>query len=156
VMPNFHLSTKEAQALAMLVLSWRREPVPASFLSGAPRTEAQTAEEKDAEARMRTGPGAWFVKTGCFVCHSISVYGVKSPAQIGPDLSVAVEDVQARFGRTIDDFIAAPTGTMAVVLSRQIVLTPEEKKVAVQKLRDAFAEHLRQKAAGNGPAEAGH
>jgi len=48
VMPNFHLSTKEAQALAMLVLSWRREPVPASFLSGAPRTEAQTPEEKDA------------------------------------------------------------------------------------------------------------
>ena len=156
VMPNFHLSTKEAQALAMLVLSWRREPVPASFLSGAPRTEAQTAEEKDAEARMRTGPGAWFVKTGCFVCHSISVYGVKSPAQIGPDLSVAVEDVQARFGRTIDDFIAAPTGTMAVVLSRQIVLSPEEKKVAVQKLRDAFAEHLRQKATDNGPAQAGH
>jgi cbb3-type cytochrome oxidase cytochrome c subunit len=156
VMPNFHLSTKEAQALAMLVLSWRREPVPASFLSGAPRTEPQTPEEKDAEARMRTGPGAWFVKTGCFVCHSISVYGVKSPAQIGPDLSVAVEDVQARFGRTIDDFIAAPTGTMAVVLSRQIVLTPEEKKVAVQKLRDAFAEHLRQKAADNGPAKAGH
>ena len=156
VMPNFHLSTKEAQALAMLVLSWRREPVPASFLSGAPRTEAQTAEEKEAEARMRTGPGAWFVKTGCFVCHSISVYGVKSPAQIGPDLSVAVEDVQARFGRTIDDFIAAPTGTMAVVLSRQIVLTPDEKKVAVQKLRDAFAEHLRRKAADNGPAQTGH
>jgi cbb3-type cytochrome oxidase cytochrome c subunit len=156
VMPNFHLSTKEAQALAMLVLSWRREPVPASFLSGAPRTEPQTTEEKEAEARMRTGPGAWFVKTGCFVCHSISVYGVKSPAQIGPDLSVAVEDVQARFGRTIDDFIAAPTGTMAVVLSRQIVLSPEEKQVAVQKLRDAFAEHLRQKATDNGPAHAGH
>ena len=156
VMPNFHFSTKEAQALAMLVLSWRREPVPASFLSGAPRSEPQTAEEKEAEARMRTGPGAWFVKTGCFVCHSISAYGVKSPAQIGPDLSVAVEDVQARFGRTIDDFIAAPTGTMAVVLSRQIVLSPEEKKVAVQKLRDAFAEHLRQKDAANGPAKAGH
>ena len=105
---------------------------------------------------MRTGPGAWFVKTGCFVCHSISVYGVKSPAQIGPDLSVAVEDVQARFGRTIDDFIAAPTGTMSVVLSRQIVLSPDEKKVAVQKLREAFAEHLRQKDAAKGPAATGH
>ncbi|HXX29212.1 MAG TPA: c-type cytochrome [Myxococcaceae bacterium] len=156
VMPNFHFSTKEAQALATLILSWRREPVPASFLSGAPRTEPQTPEEKEAEAKMRTGPGAWFVKTGCFVCHSISVYGVKSPAQIGPDLSVAVEDVQARFGRTIDDFIAAPTGTMSVVLSRQIILSPEEKQVAVQKLREAFAEHQRQKSAGTSTAKADH
>jgi hypothetical protein len=30
---------------------------------------------------------------------------------------------------------------MQVVLSRQIVLTPDEKKVAVGKLREAFAEH---------------
>ena len=57
---------------------------------------------------MKTGPGAWFVKTGCFVCHSISALGVKSPAQIGPDLSTAVEDVQSRFGRTLDDFLANP------------------------------------------------
>jgi hypothetical protein len=92
---------------------------------------------------MREGPGAWFVKTGCFVCHSISVYGVKSPAQIGPDLSTAVEDVQTRFGRTLDDFIDQPTGTMQVVLSRQIVLSPDEKAVAVTKLREAFAEHQR-------------
>jgi mono/diheme cytochrome c family protein len=148
VMPNFNLSTKEAQALAMLVLSWRRSPVPASFLAGAPRTDPQTAEEVEAERLMATGPGAWFVKTGCFVCHSISALGVKSPAQIGPDLSIAVEDVQARFGRTIDDFLKAPTGTMAVVLSRQIVLSPEEKAVAVQKLREAFAEYQKQKAAG--------
>ena len=73
---------------------------------------------------MKTGPGAWFVKTGCFVCHSISALGVKSPAQIGPDLSTAVEDVQTRFGRTVDDFLREPTGTMSVVLSRQIILTP--------------------------------
>jgi hypothetical protein len=146
-MPNFNFTTKEAQALAMLVLSWRRSPVPASYLPGAPRTDPQTPQEKEEEQRMATGPGAWFVKTGCFVCHNVSSLGVKSPAQIGPDLSIAVEDVQSRFGRTLDDFLAAPTGTMSVVLSRQIILTPEEKKVAVQKLREAFAEHEKQKAA---------
>ena len=94
---------------------------------------------------MQEGPGAWFVKTGCFVCHSISSLGVKSPAQIGPDLSTAVEDVQTRFGRTLDDFIAKPTGTMQVVLERQIVLSPEEKQVAIGKLREAFAEHQKLK-----------
>jgi hypothetical protein len=71
---------------------------------------------------------------------------VKSPAQIGPDLSTAVEDVQTRFGRTLDDFIREPTGTMQVVLSRQIVLSAEEKAVALGKLREAFAEHQKQKA----------
>jgi len=157
VMPNFQLTTKEAQALSMLVLSWRKEPVPAQFLAGAPRSDPQTSVEKQEEERMKTGPGAWFVKTGCFVCHSISALGVKSPAQIGPDLSTAVEDVQKRFGRTIDDFLREPTGTMSVVLSRQIVLTPEEKGVAVQKLREAFAEfeRQRQEAAKGGPGAGG-
>lgn len=150
VMPNFHLSTKEAQALAMLVLSWRKAPVPAEFVAGVPRTDPQTPEEMESEQRMKTGPGAWFVSTGCFVCHSIAALGVKSPAQIGPDLSTAVEDVQSRFGRTIDDFLAAPTGTMSVVLSRQIILTPEQKQIAIQKLREAFAEHQKQQEAGGG------
>jgi cytochrome c2 len=147
VMPNFHFSTKEAQSLAMLALSWRRAPVPADYRPGVPRTDPLTQQEIADEAAMKNGPGAWFVKTGCFVCHSVSALGVRSPAQIGPDLSTAVEDVQARFGRTVDDFLAAPTGTMAVVLSRQIVLTPAEKAVAVSKLREAFAEHQKQKGA---------
>jgi cytochrome c2 len=145
VMPNFHLSTKEAQALTMLVLSWRKTPVPAEFVAGTPRTDPQNAAEKEEERQMKEGPGAWFVKTGCFVCHSIAALGVRSPAQIGPDLSTAVEDTQTRFGRTVDDFLREPTGTMSVVLSRQIILTPEQKATAVEKLREAFAEHQRQK-----------
>lgn len=148
VMPNFHLSTRETQALSMLMMSWRKVTLPADYRPDVLRTDPQTAEEVAAEEKMRTGPGAWFVKTGCFVCHSIAALGVKSPAQIGPDLSTAVEDVQSRFGRTLDDFLARPDGTMAVVLTRQIILTPQEKQIAVQKLREAFAEHQRQKAQG--------
>ena len=148
IMPNFNFTTEQAQALSMLVLSWRREAVPAAYLAGAPRADKRTPEEIAAENAMKTGPGAWFVTTGCFVCHSISALGVRSAAQIGPDLSTAVEDVQSRFGRTIDDFLNAPTGTMSVVLSRQIILTPEQKAVAVQKLREAFAIHQKTKNAG--------
>jgi hypothetical protein len=122
--------------------------VPAEYVSGAPRTDPRTPEELRKEAEMKTGPGAWFVATGCFVCHSISALGVTSPAEIGPDLSVAVEDVQKRFGRTIDDFLREPTGTMAVVLSRQIVLTTDQKAVAVQKLREAFAAYQKQQQPG--------
>jgi hypothetical protein len=135
----------------MLVLSRRREAVPAAYLAGAPRTDKRTPEEIEAENQMKTGPGAWFVTTGCFVCHSISALGVRSAAQIGPDLSNAVEDVQSRFGRTIDDFLREPTGTMAVVLSRQIVLTPEQKATALAKLREAF--EIYQKTKGKTAAE---
>ena len=152
VMPNFNLSTEQAQALSMLVLSWRRHDVPARYLAGAPRSDPRSPEEIAAEQAMRTGPGGWFVQTGCFVCHSVSAFGVKSPAQIGPDLSTAVEDTQSRFGMTVDAFINNPTGTMSVVLSRQIILSPEEKQVAIQKLREAFAEYQKQKAAGAAPA----
>ena len=145
-MPNFGFNTEQAQALAMLVLSWRPADVPAAYLAGAPRTDTPTPEQLAEEERMRTGPGAWFVETGCSTCHSIQVYGVRSPAQIGPDLSNAVEDVQSRFGRTIDDFLREPTGTMSVVLTRQIILTPEKKAIAIQKLREAFAMYQKQQA----------
>jgi hypothetical protein len=154
-MPNFNFTTKDAQALAVLVLSWRRSPVPAAFVAGVPRSDPQTEQERADDRQMREGPGAWFVKTGCFVCHSISVYGVKSPAQIGPDLSTAVEDVQSRFGRTLDDFLREPTGTMSVVLSRQIVLTPDQKAEAVGHLREAFAAHERRKAEADKAATGG-
>ena len=60
----------------------------------------------------------------------------------------AVEDTQKRFGLTVDDFLANPTGTMSVVLSRQIILTPAQKETAIQKLREAFAEHQRQRGSG--------
>ncbi len=151
IMPNFNFTTEQAQALSMLVLSWRRHDVPARYLAGAPRTDPRSPEEAAAEQAMKTGPGRWFVDTGCFVCHSVSALGVKSPAQIGPDLSTAVEDVQSRFGVTIDAFLANPTGTMSVVLARQIILTPEQKKTAVEKLREAFAEHQRQRASAETP-----
>ncbi len=148
VMPNFHFSTREAQSIAILVMSWKKATVPADYRPDTPTTDPRTPAEIAAEEKMKSGPGAWFVKTGCFVCHSLSVYGVQSPAQIGPDLSNAVEDVQARFGRTLDDFLRAPTGTMSVVLSRQIILTPEQKTIAIQKLHEAFNEYLKQKTAG--------
>lgn len=147
VMPNFGFTSGQAQALAILVMSWRKEELPASYQPGLPRADVQTPEEIAADERMRSGPGAWFVNTGCFVCHSISVFGVHSPAQIGPDLSNAVADVQSRFGRTLEDFLAAPTGTMSVVLSRQIILTPEEKAVAIRKLHEAYELYLKQQPA---------
>jgi len=138
VMPNFNFSSADAQALAMLVMSWKKEAVPVTYIPGHNFRDVPTKEETEKEERMSKGPGAFFVKKNCFVCHSVSTLGIDAAAQIGPDLALAVEDVQARFGRTLDDFLARPTGTMEVVLSTMITLTPEERQEAIEKLRHAY------------------
>jgi mono/diheme cytochrome c family protein len=143
VMPNFRLTASEAQALAILVVSWKGARAPAGFLAGEPRADVPTAEEAADAERMRAGPGAWFVATGCSACHGVVALGVKSASQIGPDLSPAVDEVRNRFGQSVEDFLAAPTGTMAVVLSRQIILGREQKAAAVEQLHRAFVEYQR-------------
>jgi len=138
VMPEFGLSSADAQALTLLVLSWKRSELPARYLPGATLADRATPEEAEKERQMMEGEGAFFVKKGCFICHSVSSLGIDSAAKIGPDLSEAVVDVQSRFGKTLEDFLANPTGTMAVVLATQIQLTPEEKREAIDKLKHAY------------------
>jgi cytochrome c2 len=142
VMPNFGFNSKEAQSLALLVMSWKRADIPASYRPGFKLAEAQTAEEAEKEKQMLTGEGAFFVKKGCFACHSITAFDIKSAADIGPDLSFAAADVQSRFGKTLEDFLAHPTGTMAVVLSTQIQLTDEERQEAIAKLKSAYEKKM--------------
>lgn len=142
VMPNFGFSSADAQALAILVLSWKRESIPVSYIPNNNFRDIPSKEEKEKEERMLNGPGSFFVKKNCFVCHSVSTLGIEAAAQIGPDLALAVTDVQSRFGRTLDDFLFKPTGTMDVVLSTMIFLSPEERKEAIAKLR--YANELKQ------------
>ena len=97
--------------------------------------------------RVWDGPGQWFVKTGCFACHPVSVYGIKTLSPVGPDLAMAVEDVQSRFGRSLEDFWKEPQGTMQMVLTQLIVLSPEQKATALTELHKAFAEYQKTKPA---------
>lgn len=144
IMPNFGFNSKDAQSLAMLVMSWKKTDLPVEYIPGLKIGDVPTPEESAREKQMETGEGAFFVKKTCFICHDVSSLGIESATKIGPDLSDAVVDVQSRFGRTLDDFLAAPTGTMAVVLSTQIHLTPEERAEAVRKLRIAYELRLEQ------------
>jgi len=138
VMPNFGFSSVDAQALTLLVLSWKTMDLPTEYIPGAQLADRPTPEEAEKERQMLEGEGAFFVKKGCFICHSVSTFGIESAAKIGPDLALARVDVQSRFGRTLEDFLDKPTGTMAVVLATQIRLTPDEKREAVEKLKLAY------------------
>lgn len=144
VMPNFGFNSKDAQSLSMLMASWRKTDLPVEYIPGAQVGDVPTPEELEKEKRMESGDGAFFVKKSCFICHDVSTLGIESATKIGPDLADAVVDVPARFGRTLEDFLAEPTGTMAVVLSTQIHLTPEERDEAVSKLKTAYNLRLEQ------------
>jgi hypothetical protein len=61
---------------------------------------------------------------------------VKSPTELGPDLTFAYTDVQSRFNMKLDEFLKNPTGTMQIVLSSQIKLTPEERDSIIEILED--------------------
>ena len=143
-MPNFGFNTRGPGAVAVGD-ELEKKQHSGSLPVGVKFTEQQTPEEIEKEKRMLEGEGAFFVKKGCFVYHSVSTLGVESASKIGPDLSEAVTDVQSRFGKQLEDFLNNPTGTMAVVLSTQIVLSPEEKREAVEKLKIAYQKKVEQK-----------
>ena len=139
IMPEMNFQSGDAQALAMLVMSWRDdEDLPRAFLPGVDLKDEMTPEEIDRDIQMRTGDGAFFVEHSCFVCHSVKAYDIKSPTDKGPDLSLAPDDVRARFNKTVEEFLFDPTGTMKIILESQIVLTDEEKWQAVEKIMKAY------------------
>jgi cytochrome c2 len=85
-MPTFNFVPEDARALALLLLSWRRESFPPRYLPGPsavvageptiPRQPAAAPEVPGAEAGREV-----FVTRGCNTCH-----GVGSGTVIGPDL----------------------------------------------------------------------
>jgi Cytochrome c len=148
VMPEFGFSRSDAVALTLLLLSWRQVAVPADLRPGAILRDVPTPEEAERERQMREGPGKFFVEKTCFICHDVSSLGIESATKIGPDLALAYEDAPRRFGRTLDDFLMNPSGTMSVVLSKQIQLSPEERREAIRLLKVAHERYLEQQAAG--------
>ena len=100
-----------------------------------------SAEQKAMVEKAWDGPAKFFVQRGCIGCHSISVRDIKGLTSIGPDLSIAQTDVQKRFGRTLEDFLDTPQGTMQMVLGSLIKLTPEDKTNAIKQLHELYQEH---------------
>jgi cytochrome c2 len=139
IMPELNLQSKDTQALAMLVMSWKDDrELPRAYLPGVHLRDQLSDEERERQRRMREGPGAFFVEKSCFVCHSIKAFDIESPTNKGPDLSLAPEDVRTRFGKTVEEFLFNPTGTMKIILESQIVLTDEEKWEAINKITSAY------------------
>jgi hypothetical protein len=78
---------------------------------------------------------ALFLEKGCPQCHSISALGVKSATEVGPDLTLAYSEVKNRFNVSLEEFLPHPTGTMQVVLSQMITLSPAERDSIIHILK---------------------
>lgn len=78
---------------------------------------------------------ALFLEKGCQQCHSIAALGVKSATEVGPDLTLAYSDVRNRFNVSLEEFLPNPTGTMQVVLSQMVTLSPAERDSIVHMLK---------------------
>ena len=138
VMPDMNFSTHDAQSLAILTMSWRKTDYPIEYIPKFELEEERTPAEIAREKELLEGDGAFFIEKGCFVCHSISSWGIYSPSEKGPDLAYAVDDVRIRFGKTLDEFMFEPSGTMKIILSTMIVLSENEKWEVINKLREAY------------------
>ena len=146
IMPKYNFTTKQARAIALLLMSWRKVDIPMDYIPGAKPKEVVPPEELAREEAMMKGPGGLFVKKGCFTCHSIAVFHVFSPTNIGPDLSKAEDDVPIRFhGVKLEEFLKKPTGTMGFILKTPGYRFKDdaERETFVRKLREAAEETRR-------------
>ena len=112
--------------LGILACSGEKKPDSSAAVPGTPDNASTSSDPR----------AAIFLNKGCPQCHSITALGVTSPAEIGPDLTLAYEDVQSRFGVPLEQFLHNPTGTMQVVLSSQIQLSTAERDSIIHILKE--------------------
>ncbi|MBS1788425.1 MAG: hypothetical protein JST85_11925 [Acidobacteria bacterium] len=101
------------------------------------------APDRAAEQRRQwlAGEGAFFVRKDCIACHSIRAFGI-SAAKFGPDLSEAAVDTERRFGKSLEEFLHHPSGTMSIVLGTRTPLAEAEKQEAIRLLKIAYQRKL--------------
>ncbi|MGH7499394.1 MAG: hypothetical protein ACREL3_11160 [Gemmatimonadales bacterium] len=126
-----HLVRLSSPAILLLAACGQERPAPAD----GSKAESSPSAPAQAIAASSDPRAALFLQKGCPQCHTISALGIKSPAEIGPDLTFAYADVQSRFNMKLEEFLHNPTGTMQVVLSSQIQLSPEERDSVIHILK---------------------
>jgi len=139
VMPKMGLQTRDRQALSMLAMSWRHTDFPTRYIPGFEQVAQLRPEEIARRDELLSGDGAFFIQKGCFVCHSVSAFGIKSPTEKGPDLTFALDDTRVRFKQTLQEFIFDPSqsGTMSIIFTEKIILTDKEKWALIDILTKA-------------------
>lgn len=104
------------------------EPAEATESAG----QNQTAET--AQPNLADHTDNILVQKGCIACHAVSPIGAKGNGT-APDLAIAYDDVKNRFGKSLEEFLAEPEGTMQPVLEKT-PLTDEEKQKIISTIKE--------------------
>ncbi|AFQ45308.1 hypothetical protein [Desulfosporosinus meridiei] len=99
-----------------------------------PQAQAQTDT-----ANPKTLEGDIFKQKGCIQCHSVSFYNILGGAT-GPDLSFAYTDAPKRFGKSLQEFLEKPEGTMGDLLPQ--LTTTEDRNQILQLLSKAAGQEV--------------
>jgi cytochrome c551/c552 len=119
------------------------EPPPQTETATTETTET-TVPEKATESAGQTAETGQpnladhtdniLVQKGCIACHAVSPIGAKGNGT-APDLAIAYEDVKNRFGKSLEEFLAEPEGTMQPVLENT-PLTDDEKQKIISTIKE--------------------
>ncbi|MEC1718179.1 hypothetical protein [Schinkia azotoformans] len=115
------------------------EPPPQT--ESANSSEAAEATDKTAEQTTETAQPNLaehtdniLVQKGCIGCHAVSPIGAKGNGT-APDLAIAYDDVKNRFGKSLEEFLEEPEGTMSAVFGTS-PLTDEEKEKVISIVKE--------------------
>lgn len=84
-----------------------------------------------------------FVDRGCSDCHTVIGLGIKSRADVGPDLTYAYGNVMYRYGMTLERFFEQPPGMMRFVIAGgHVRLNRAQTDSLIRVLRGLYGEAL--------------
>lgn len=137
------LPTSKSHTLKLVIIVLLSMALLSLLAAGFSSGRDAAGSKRAGKSEWLKGDGAFFVRKNCIECHSISAFGIRT-SSLGPDLSEAVVDTQKRFGKSLEEFMRNPNGTMSIVLSSRIPLTEAERQEAVRLLRIAYQKKLQQ------------
>ncbi|WP_066072896.1 cytochrome C [Neobacillus soli] len=100
-------------------------------------TSATKTESKDTAAKTTSANEDNILnKRGCLGCHSVDALNLKGGA-VGPDLSQAFVNVEGKHGKSIEEFLKAPTSAVMSGVIGKNPLTDDERKQVLELLKQS-------------------
>ncbi|MTW87593.1 cytochrome C [Virgibacillus dakarensis] len=95
--------------------------------------EAKKTEKESASVPAEAEP---LSSNNCLSCHAVESLGAKG-GTTGPDLSKAYEEVKAKRGKSLEDFLQEPTSAVMSTVIGDNPLKDEEREKIVEALKKA-------------------
>ncbi|HUL48875.1 MAG TPA: hypothetical protein VLT79_02550 [Gemmatimonadales bacterium] len=103
-----------------------------------------TATARNLEAQVLDPRAGIFLARGCTECHGVWALHLRARSDVGPDLTFAYADVQARFNESLAAFLYNPSGVMRLLLVEHVHLSLADRDSITHVLEGIYREHRAQ------------